>query len=108
MDLPISGMTCAGCALTIEQALRGVPGVLEATVNFATRRATVRYGARRPKYDTLAAAVRQAGYRVADTQDLGALERTEFAGYRRRVWAAASLTLPVMTLAMLHTVFHEP
>ncbi|MDX2154626.1 MAG: copper-translocating P-type ATPase [Bryobacteraceae bacterium] len=108
VDLPISGMTCAGCALTIEQALLGVPGVEHATVNFATRRATARYEPGRAKYETLVAAIRQAGYSVADTHDLGALERREYQDYRRRVQLAAAATVPVMILAMFHTVFHEP
>src|SRR4029453_12403523 len=39
-ELAITGMTCAGCAATIERALRSkVPGVQSATVNLATERA---------------------------------------------------------------------
>ena len=41
IDLPIKGMTCAGCANTVAEALRHEDGVKQATVNFATRRATV-------------------------------------------------------------------
>jgi Cu+-exporting ATPase len=39
--LSISGMSCAGCVTTVENALRGVPGVNEASVNFAEHTATV-------------------------------------------------------------------
>ena len=39
--LPITGMTCANCALTIERNLRRLPGVKAATVNLATERAQV-------------------------------------------------------------------
>ncbi|HIE03812.1 MAG TPA: heavy-metal-associated domain-containing protein, partial [Candidatus Latescibacteria bacterium] len=34
--LPIGGMTCASCAAHVEKALKGVEGVLSATVNLAT------------------------------------------------------------------------
>jgi len=44
LELPITGMTCANCASTIERTLRRkVPGVLSANVNLATERATVEY-----------------------------------------------------------------
>ena len=39
--LSISGMSCAGCVATVENALKNVPGVTEAAVNFAEHTATV-------------------------------------------------------------------
>src|SRR5262249_17889810 len=41
VDLEISGMHCASCVASVENALRGVPGVAAASVNLATDRATV-------------------------------------------------------------------
>ncbi|HYB73746.1 MAG TPA: heavy metal-associated domain-containing protein, partial [Candidatus Sulfotelmatobacter sp.] len=41
--IPIRGISCASCVNTIEAALRAAPGVLAASVNFATERATVEY-----------------------------------------------------------------
>ncbi|MBW2219359.1 MAG: heavy metal translocating P-type ATPase, partial [Deltaproteobacteria bacterium] len=39
VELPVTGMTCANCAMNIERALnRKVPGVINASVNFATER----------------------------------------------------------------------
>ncbi len=61
VQVPVTGMHCAGCAGNVERALRAVGGVEEASVNFATARATIRGGA------TLAevvAGVRGAGYGV--------------------------------------------
>ena len=40
--LDIEGMTCASCVQRVERALVRVPGVQEASVNLATRTATVR------------------------------------------------------------------
>ncbi|OGI68974.1 hypothetical protein A3A09_01995 [Candidatus Nomurabacteria bacterium RIFCSPLOWO2_01_FULL_42_20] len=40
-QFPVIGMHCASCALTIERALKKVPGVKGASVNFATEKATV-------------------------------------------------------------------
>ena len=38
----IDGMTCAACAARATRVLRRVPGVLEASVNFALERGQVR------------------------------------------------------------------
>ena len=43
--LPIQGMTCASCATRVEGRLNDLEGV-EATVNYATERATVDYAYR--------------------------------------------------------------
>ena len=42
VELPIEGMTCASCAGRVEKSLNKLEGV-EATVNFATERATVEF-----------------------------------------------------------------
>jgi len=44
INLAVSGMTCSSCAASIQGGLAKLPGVEDATVNYATRRATVRPG----------------------------------------------------------------
>ncbi|MGY2491351.1 mercury(II) reductase [Cupriavidus sp. CP313] len=76
--LKIDGMTCASCAEHVRQALENVPGVRSAAVSWSRALAdvTVEGGV---SHDTLAAAVRTAGYhaRVADvpTQSAGLPDR---------------------------------
>ena len=61
--LSISGMSCAGCVTAVERALRAVPGVAEASVNFAERTAEVTGAvASQP----LLAAVKAAGYEATE------------------------------------------
>ncbi|MCA9866005.1 MAG: copper ion binding protein, partial [Anaerolineales bacterium] len=67
VDLPLLGMTCANCAATIERRLNKVDGVIEASVNLANERATVRYAAGATTRADLVAAVRRAGYDVVET-----------------------------------------
>lgn len=55
----IAGMTCASCVARVEKALKAVPGVVEASVNLATEKASVQ-GSAAPA--TLLAAVERAGY----------------------------------------------
>jgi Cu+-exporting ATPase len=70
--LAIDGMRCAGCVASVEQALRNVPGVQRADVNFADHSATVQGG----RVDELIAAVAAAGYQAHELRDEDALERT--------------------------------
>jgi Cu+-exporting ATPase len=106
--LAVGGMTCAGCAARVEKALRGVDGVLEAHVNLATERAAVRYAAGVTERAALAAAVRRAGYEVIEATEDGVepsdAERDararEREALRRRLLAAAVLTLPLWLLEM--------
>ncbi|WP_176061000.1 heavy metal translocating P-type ATPase [Paraburkholderia sp. BCC1876] len=60
-ELDIGGMTCASCATRVEKALAKVPGVTRASVNLATEKARIESDAS-VEPDTLANAVRKAGY----------------------------------------------
>ena len=66
LTLPVEGMSCAGCAANVERALESVPGVEEATVNFAAEEATVRLAGdpAAPGAGALIEAVARAGYGV--------------------------------------------
>jgi Cu+-exporting ATPase len=61
VELDLEGMTCAACAARIEKNLNKVHGV-EASVNLATEKATVRYDPRALDVDALIARVRDTGY----------------------------------------------
>ena len=63
-DLPIEGMTCASCANTIERRLAKQPGVTSASVNFATKVATVKYDPAATGPAALAKAVDDIGYKA--------------------------------------------
>src|SRR5688572_3968828 len=62
--LAVEGMHCGSCVGHVERALLGVPGVVEASVNLATGRATVRGTAAEAE---LVAAVARAGYSARPT-----------------------------------------
>jgi Cu+-exporting ATPase len=63
LELALEGMSCAACAGRIERALGQVPGVAQASVNFASARARVALNpAAPPAPDALVAAVEAAGY----------------------------------------------
>jgi len=60
--LPIEGMSCASCAITVQEALQSAPGVASASVNYATARAAVDYDDAQTGVGQLVRAVRDAGY----------------------------------------------
>jgi Cu+-exporting ATPase len=62
VTLPIEGMTCGACAITVQNRLVRAPGVTDATVNYATARATVTLADGAPPVSALVDAVRDAGY----------------------------------------------
>lgn len=63
VTVPIEGMTCASCVGRVEAALKGVPGVANASVNLATEKAEITLSAPVARA-VLADAVRSAGYDV--------------------------------------------
>ncbi len=65
IDLPITGMTCANCARTVERTLSKTPGVENVNVNFATERAQVTFDPAELKIPDMIERVDKAGYGVA-------------------------------------------
>ncbi len=65
----ITGMTCATCARTIEEALSSLDGVVSASVNLATERATVRYDPEMITVAGLKKAISDAGYEAVPRGD---------------------------------------
>ena len=63
-ELKISGMTCATCATTIEDALLGLEGTFDARVNLGTEIASVEYDSSKTKLADLERVVKNAGYQV--------------------------------------------
>jgi Cu+-exporting ATPase len=105
--LAIQGMDCASCANRVESALTKQGGVLEASINFATERAQVRYVPGAVSMADLKQAVRDAGYDVLDTDgetgradvEKQAREEEKQTMKRRLLWALA-FTVPVFLLEM--------
>ena len=63
VTIPVTGMTCANCAMNIERALKKkVPGVLDAGVNFASEQAKVSYVPSMTDVEEMIAAIENAGY----------------------------------------------
>ena len=115
-DLVVTGMTCASCVASVEDALRGVPGVRSADVNLATERARVEVDPARADVTALVRAVERAGYgalavsedereRAATEQQERAVRRAYVRALGRRLAIAAGLAVPTMALSMADLAF---
>jgi len=104
--LNIGGMTCAACVFHVENALKGVSGVVEATVNLATEKAAVEYMAGVVDQMGLQHAVSDAGYSAEgvtegadDDAELQRLSRTkEIRTLTRKVALAGIVGAAIMVL----------
>ncbi len=65
IQLPITGMTCATCAVTVAKGLAETPGVSRSDVNFASEKATVEFDPSKVDLAKLKSAVTELGYRLA-------------------------------------------
>jgi Cu+-exporting ATPase len=64
IDLPITGMSCASCAQTIQKGLSELQGVSQASVNLATSKVSIFYDPKRVGVDTFISSIRKSGYDV--------------------------------------------
>jgi len=99
VDLPVTGMTCAACARTIERTLGKTPGVERASVNLATATATVEYDPARVRPGDFVGAIEGLGYGVPQEAPK---QGSEEPALLRRLVVAVALAIPVMALGMAH------
>ena len=71
VTIPVQGMHCASCVTTIEHALSSINGVLSASVNLASERATIEYLPSLTDPADLRRAIEKAGYRPLDVPSEG-------------------------------------
>ncbi|MCR4442593.1 MAG: heavy metal translocating P-type ATPase [Peptococcaceae bacterium] len=111
-SLQIEGMNCAACAARIEKELNAIPGVERASVNLATKRASIVYRQGATGVEQFKNAVEKLGYRVvgtAEAKEVTDPDRERRARQmeirRQRNWflfsAACSLPLALFMLAHL-------
>jgi len=106
ITLPITGMSCANCAMTIERILKNkVPGVTGASVNFATERASIEYIPSVTDINRIVAAIEKAGYGAI--MPGGSIEDAELAAREAEIrnqtgkfLVGVIFTLPLFVLSM--------
>ena len=103
-SFPVTGMTCAACASSVESMLGHTEGVYNASVNFANSMVLVEYDSAMDLSD-LQNAVRQIGYDIiVDAEDptevQEELSKKHYVSIKKRTLWSAILTLPIFLLGM--------
>jgi Cu2+-exporting ATPase len=105
-SFPVTGMTCASCAVSVESILNSLPGVIKAAVNFSTQQVQVEFipGITDPL--AMQKAIRGIGYDMMVEETAEAKEaveeahRTQFQNLKKRTIGALILTAPVVIIGM--------
>ncbi|MCQ9637320.1 heavy metal translocating P-type ATPase [Chryseobacterium sp. WG23] len=103
---PVLGMTCASCAGSAESIVKYEPGVIGASVNYATGNLTVEYLPNMTDASKLQKAVQGVGYDlliVEETKQQESLETIHAEKFKKlkykTIWAVI-LSIPVVTIGM--------
>ncbi|MEA4968970.1 MAG: heavy metal translocating P-type ATPase [Candidatus Pelethousia sp.] len=106
VTIPIGGMTCAACSQRIEKVLSRLDGVVSASVNLATEKATVTYEPQKIRQSAIKAAIEKAGYQPLEIAKTDAAEEDRLRKQKaiRLQWikfiVAAAFGLPLLYIAM--------
>ncbi|MDP6704921.1 MAG: heavy metal translocating P-type ATPase [Alphaproteobacteria bacterium] len=106
IEIEVGGMTCAACVARVEGAIGKLDGVLDASVNLASARASVDYLSDAVAPSGIEAAITDLGYTAdrVDADQAGATESRlrdrEVQELKRRVVLAAAFTVPLVLVAM--------
>ncbi|MDH4367076.1 MAG: heavy metal translocating P-type ATPase [Dehalococcoidia bacterium] len=108
---PVAGMTCASCVARVEEALYSVPGVISASVNLASEKATVEYLEGTEPAD-IRRAVKDAGYElgpeVQALEDVTTAAQREIRAVRKRFIVAVILASIIMILGFTPSFLGRP
>lgn len=103
---PVLGMTCASCAGSAESIVKYEPGVVNASVNFATGNLTVEYLPNMTDAAKLKKAVQSIGYDLLiedetnQQETLEAIHTQKFQKLKTKTIWAVILSLPVVVIGM--------
>ncbi|WP_336129491.1 heavy metal translocating P-type ATPase [Mesoflavibacter sp. CH_XMU1422-2] len=103
-SFPVTGMTCASCAASVESVLKLTEGVFDASVNFANSSVLVEYD-KELSPNQLQNALREVGYDIIiDAEDPSEvqqeLQQKHYQDIKNRTIWSAILTLPIFVLGM--------
>lgn len=106
VTIPIGDMTCAACANRIEKVLGKTEGVIHASVNFATEKATVEYDPQKTRLSAIKQVIEKAGYKALNIEKRADVDQDKLRKEKeiRTLWTkfivSAIFAVPLLYLAM--------
>ena len=107
VTIPIGGMTCAACSQRVEKAIKKLDGVVSASVNIATEKATVTYDPRRVRVSAIKQTIEKAGYQALQINKADAADEDRKRKQKeiKTLWTkfivSAVFSLPLLYIAMV-------
>ena len=103
--LPVTGLTCASCASSVESMAGAQPGVINAAVNYATQSLKLTYDEAVLQLNDLQKVIQGIGYDIIIDETNASevqeeLQRSAYIELKRKTIFAAVLTLPVVVIGM--------
>ncbi|HEX7411705.1 MAG TPA: heavy metal translocating P-type ATPase [Bacteroidales bacterium] len=107
LALPVTGMSCASCAISVESMLKTQTGVKKASVNYGDRSVHVEFDNSATSLGLLRKAVQDIGYDLMidldDVQEkLEAIDRKQMKSMLYKLLVAIVCSLPVLAISMLN------
>ena len=108
----VTGMSCAVCAGSVESMIASLPGVLNASVNYAGSNVYIAFNPNVVTPPDFAKAVESIGYGLIIeeenlTEKLAEIEMQHFSELKRKLFIAVIFSLPVFTYSMFHLIHLE-
>lgn len=105
VTLPVIGMTCAACAVSVESILKSQEGVDDAGVNFANQTAWIDYNPGLTTLPNLQKSIQSIGYDLIIDQENGAemqeeIQLQHYQTLKKKTTWAAILTAPIVVIGM--------
>jgi Cu+-exporting ATPase len=100
----LSGMHCASCALNIEKGLKNEPGIISATVNFASEKLYAEFDEKKTSAEIIIRAVKELGYEASEAakeikaEEIKSREKKESETLRNRFALSLLLGAPIIYL----------
>jgi len=105
-NFPITGMSCASCANSVETTLKEEPGVVNAAVNYANATASVEFVPGLADVNHFKQSVQSSGYDLMiedneeTTEELIKLKETHFQTLRKRTIFSLIFSVPLVVIGM--------
>lgn len=103
-NFPVTGLSCASCAISVESMLKAQKGVVDASVNYANSSAFVEYQPDSAKLEDFKTAIQSIGYDLLIEEEghhhHDVLQHAEYLKLKYNTIGASLLALPVVVIAM--------
>ncbi len=109
ISIPVTGMACAACAVSVQSMLQSQPGVSSASVNYGNKTVRLEYDESIASLNELKQLIQSIGYDLFLDEEnraekLEEIELKRFRSLSHKLWVAAIFSLPVFVISMF---FHH-